>query len=128
VSLKPEVKASEDLNEQIKDKIRALPAEQRVRAIALYSLYLKKQQLDEEMEKEIEVVEKKFDELQKPLVDCQMEIISGARNPTSEELGSAKSVFEDSSYEEALAKMQAAPVANYWTKVFKNCEILQEEL
>lgn len=138
VSLKPEVKASEDLNEQIKDKIRALPAEQRVRAIALYSLYLKKQQLDEEMEKEIEVrhlefliakvVEKKFDELQKPLVDCQMEIISGARNPTSEELGSAKSVFEDSSYEEALAKMQVAPVANYWTKVFKNCEILQEEL
>ena len=33
----------------------ALPAEQKVRAIALYSLYLKKSKLDEEMESEIEV-------------------------------------------------------------------------
>ena len=70
----------------MREKIMSLPEPERLRVAALYQLFKKKTNLDEEQDKKIEAIEEKFDKLEKPLLDRQLEIIAGSEVPTKEEM------------------------------------------
>jgi len=47
----------------MKDAIKLLPADEKVRVIALFHLFLKKSEFDGQFDKKIEEIEKKYEEL-----------------------------------------------------------------
>lgn len=61
----------------MREKINALPEPERLRVAVLYQLFQAKMKLDEQMDKEIEAIEEKYENLERPLLERQLEIIAG---------------------------------------------------
>ena len=56
------------LEEEIEKKIKALPVEERVKAVSLNHFLRQKKNLDKELEKELETLNEKYDKLTHPLI------------------------------------------------------------
>lgn len=61
----------------MREKIMELPKAERLRVAVLYSLYKAKIDLDNKKDKEIDEAEQKFEDLEKPILQNQMALISG---------------------------------------------------
>ena len=56
------------LEEEIQKKIKTLPIEERVKAVSLNYFLRQKKNLDKQLEKELEVLNEKYDKLTLPLI------------------------------------------------------------
>lgn len=113
----------------MREKIMALPEPQRLRVAALYQLFQKKMKLDEEFDKESDAIEKKYDDIEKPLISRQQEIIAGSDKPTEKELSLLPQMLKDDEadkLETLKAEAKAYALPDYYLKVFKNCDLLGE--
>lgn len=123
-----QMQINQETDKKMREKIMSLPEPERLRVAALYQLFQKKLKLDEQMDKEIEVIEEKYYNLEKPLLERQMEIIAGHAVPTEEEMKLLPQLLKEDEQDQAesLKKVQAKAIPEYWLKVLKNCEVLDQ--
>jgi hypothetical protein len=113
------------LEEEIQKNIKEIPdLKLRLRAVALNGFLLQKKKFDQELEKEIRILNQKFEMMALPLYEKAAEIVGG-RAPKDEELvGLDKYLSAEEIAKKAENLIENDPVSDYWLKVFKHNEIL----
>lgn len=117
----------------MREKIMALPEPERLRVAVLYQLFQTKLKLDEETDKKTDVIEEKYENLEKPLMERQLAIIAGQAVANVEEMDLLPKLLKEGEADktdELKANIEAntKPIADYWLKAFKNQEILQASI
>jgi nucleosome assembly protein 1-like 1 len=98
------------------------------RAIALNGLLNQKKKLDDELEKEIRALNQKYEKMALPLYEKSSEIVGG-RAPKEDELVDLdKYLTQEEIAKKGESLAENDPIKDYWQKVFKNNEILGEEM
>lgn len=107
---------------EMKDKIKALPLEERVPAVAIYRLtedYFKQLAIEE-------AEEDKLDQEYKVAEDAVLKendaIISGTRACTEEEVAGVHQFLKEGEICEMAQHNVAKPIEDYWANVLKNAE------
>ncbi|CCL99941.1 uncharacterized protein FIBRA_01966 [Fibroporia radiculosa] len=105
--------------------IESLPAEVKKSVEALKGVQVKQVELQNQYKRECLELEKKYNELQKPLYERRHAIITGAAQPTPEEVeaGEKESAKDDSDYSplsKEVVDSPAAPIPEFWLTALRN--------
>jgi len=116
------------LEQEIVDAIKKLPIEQRFQLIALNNLMLQKKQMDKEMEDEMEAIVKKYNKLNQPINEKSFNLINGKSQPGDSEIEKIKPHLSEEEITKIKDYLLPDPVPEYWSKVFKNCIQLSQDI
>ncbi|THH14078.1 hypothetical protein EW146_g6208 [Bondarzewia mesenterica] len=102
--------------------IESLPEGVKKSVEALKGVQVKQNELQNQYKRECFELEKKYLELQKPLYERRHALISGATEPTTEELeaGSAQSLKDDPEHKPLDASTAAAAIPEFWLTALRN--------
>lgn len=118
-----------ELEKEIQKHIKELPdLKLKYRAIALNGILKEKKKLDEELEKEIRLLNQKYEKLALPLYDKSTEIIGGRLIKEEELTGLDQYLTPEEIAKKSESLVENDPIKDYWSKVFKTNEILNEEV
>eukprot|EP01022_Parablepharisma_sp_SALTPOND_P012574 TRINITY_DN161_c0_g2_i12.p3 TRINITY_DN161_c0_g2~~TRINITY_DN161_c0_g2_i12.p3 ORF type:complete len:531 (+),score=109.12 TRINITY_DN161_c0_g2_i12:7135-8727(+) len=132
---KPEEKKKEDeIDIEFKKIVSHFPEEVKTKFVAMKYLADKREELEDQLEKEIEALEKKFAAECEPLDKFREELINGKRDPTPEELAKlqdyanpqpAKKMPEGINFEELKA---TKGIPDFWLKALQNSHEVKEKI
>ncbi|KAH6595187.1 hypothetical protein BASA50_005980 [Batrachochytrium salamandrivorans] len=114
---------------QPSEYIQTLPGEVRRRIDALQNLQTKGNQLDAQLRKEVEELEKKYLKLALPLYEKRSKIINGTVEPTDDEAARHNETEEEEEEEPRLPVSKENPVKGipeFWLTALKNMRYVSE--
>lgn len=113
--------------EEMKEKIKALPLEERVTAVAVYRLtedYFKSLAVEEAEE---EKIDEEYQKVEHVVLQKNNEIISGERAATEEELKELPTFLMEGENCDPSTHNKAQAINEYWLTVFKNCQMYMDD-
>ena len=119
---------------KLKNLIKKLPNEYKARFIALKKYEEERNEVEREFQKEIDLLEKKYEKLYEPLYIKRQEITSGQRDPLPEEISDSKEYegVETSKSDEITGKIDTSILQNvkciphFWLTAILNSKLSRD--